>query len=48
MRIEIATSKIGYEFFALLETYERMENEQFYEEEFNEKQKIKDGVLNKE
>ncbi len=45
---DITTSKVGYEFFALLEIYERMENEQFYENEFYEKQKIKDEVLNKE
>jgi len=33
---DITTSKVGYEFFALLETYERMENEKSYEKEFNE------------
>ena len=45
---DITTSKVGYEFYALSETYERMRNENFYEKEFNEKQKIKNEVLNKE
>lgn len=43
---DITTSKTGFEFFALLETYERLINQEFYENEFNERQNIKDKVLN--
>jgi len=43
---DITTSKTGFEFFALLETYERMINHEFYENEFYERQKVKDKILN--
>jgi hypothetical protein len=44
---DIFTSKEGYHFFALLETFERMENAKKYNDEMEKMQNEKDKVLGK-